>query len=115
MLTGKGIRHRRVLRSCNLCAGAFVRRLCTTRLETESQMQAGTARVIAATSPRLSDAQIAFCERALSAVDQDEGWRADLEKNQLSPAFTTGRETRKYRDNLDGPLKATLGDPGLLR
>jgi putative tricarboxylic transport membrane protein len=63
----------------------------------------------------LSDAQVAFWERALAIVDQDEGWRADLEKNVLSPAFTTGRETRKYWDSLDGPLKATLGDLGLLR
>jgi hypothetical protein len=36
---------------------------------------------------------------------------ADLEKNQLSPAFTAGRETRKYWDNLDGPLKAARAIP----
>ncbi len=63
----------------------------------------------------LSDGQIAYWERAFSAVDRDETWRAELEQNLWERQFTNSRETRKYWDDLAGPLKATLDDLGLLK
>jgi putative tricarboxylic transport membrane protein len=63
----------------------------------------------------MTDAQVAFWDRAFATVDQDPAWRADLEKNQLTPDLTNGRDTRKYWDDLAGPLRATLGDLGLLK
>ena len=63
----------------------------------------------------LAAPQVAFWERALAAVDQDPAWRADLDKNQLSPDFTNGRDTRKYWDELAGPLKSALDDLGLTK
>lgn len=59
--------------------------------------------------------QVAYWERALAAIDQDPSWRADLEKNQLAPDFTNGRDTRKYWDDFAGPLKSALDDLGLTK
>lgn len=63
----------------------------------------------------LNDAQIAYWERVLAGVDQDEGWRADAERDLLDRQFMNSRETRKYLDEFDAPLKAVLDDLGLLK
>lgn len=66
-------------------------------------------------APGLTAAQIAYWEGVLSGLDRDEGWRAYLEGNQLDRALMSGRDARKYMDDLAGPLKAVLGDLGLLK
>ena len=66
-------------------------------------------------APGLSAAQVAYWEGALAGLDRDEGWRAYLEQNQLERHLMNGREARKYMDDLAGPLKAVLGDLGLLK
>jgi len=63
----------------------------------------------------LSEAQTAYWERMLAAVDQDEDWRASAEKELLDRSFTTSRDSRKYFDNFEVPVKAVLGDLGLIK
>jgi putative tricarboxylic transport membrane protein len=66
-------------------------------------------------APGLGAAQVAYWEAVLAGVDRDEGWRAYLENNQLSRQLMSGRDARKYMDDLAGPLKAVLGDLGMLK
>ena len=63
----------------------------------------------------LSAAQIAYWEGVLAALDRDETWRAHLEKTQLDRVLLNGRDTLKYQEDLDGKLRAVLGDLGLLK
>lgn len=63
----------------------------------------------------LSAAQVAYWEGVLAGLDRDEGWRAYLEQNQLDRQLMSGREARKYMDDLAVPLRAVLGDLGLLK
>lgn len=63
----------------------------------------------------LSAAQVAYWEGVLAALDRDDTWRAHLEKTQLDRQLMTGKETLKYQDELDGKLRAVLGDLGLLK
>jgi len=65
--------------------------------------------------PGLSAAQVAYWEGVLAGLDRDESWRAHLEKTQLDRQLMNGREARKYQDELDGKLRAILGDLGLLK
>jgi putative tricarboxylic transport membrane protein len=59
--------------------------------------------------------QVAYWERAMAAVDKDETWRADLERNYWVGNFTNGRDTRKYWDDLSVQVRTTLDDLGLLK
>ena len=63
----------------------------------------------------LSAVQVAYWENVLNALDRDETWRAHLEKTQLDRHLMNGRETLKYQEELDGKLRAVLGDLGLLK
>jgi putative tricarboxylic transport membrane protein len=63
----------------------------------------------------LPPAQLAYWEGVFAALDKDESWRADLEKNLWVANFTNGRDTRKYWDELAVQLRATLDDLGLLK
>jgi len=65
--------------------------------------------------PGLSAAQVAYWEGVLAGLDRDESWRAHLEKTQLDRQLMNGRDARKYQDELDGKLRAILGDLGLLK
>jgi putative tricarboxylic transport membrane protein len=67
-------------------------------------------------APRdLTDAQVAYWEKVFAAIDQDERWHEEAEKNLLHRQFRTSRETGKYLADLEGPLKAVLGDLGMLK
>ncbi|MGQ0752256.1 MAG: Bug family tripartite tricarboxylate transporter substrate binding protein [Betaproteobacteria bacterium] len=63
----------------------------------------------------MSAAQVAYWEGVLAALDRDETWRAHLEKTQLDRVLLNGRDTLKYQADLDGKLRAVLGDLGLLK
>lgn len=63
----------------------------------------------------MSPAQIAYWEGVLATLDRDETWRAHLEKTQLDRVLMSGREALKYQEELDGKLRAVLGDLGLLK
>jgi putative tricarboxylic transport membrane protein len=60
-------------------------------------------------------AQVGYWESVLAALDRDETWRAHLEKTQLDRVLLNGRDTLKYQEDLDGKLRAVLGDLGLLK
>jgi putative tricarboxylic transport membrane protein len=66
-------------------------------------------------TPGLGASQIAYWESVLAALDADATWRAHLEKTQLDRELLSGREARKYQDELDGQLRAILGELGLLK
>jgi putative tricarboxylic transport membrane protein len=67
-------------------------------------------------APRgLSDAQIAYWEKVFAAIDQDERWQDEAEKNLLHRQFRASRDTRRYLGGLEGPLKAVLRDLGMLK
>jgi putative tricarboxylic transport membrane protein len=66
-------------------------------------------------TPKMPAAQAAYWEGVLAALDKDETWRAYVEKTQLERQFLNGREARQYKDELDGRLRAILGDLGLLK
>ncbi len=65
--------------------------------------------------PGLSAAQVAYWEGVLAVLDRDESWHAYLEQNQLSRQLMSGRDARKYMDDLAVPLRVVLGDLGLLK
>ncbi len=60
-------------------------------------------------------AQVAYWEGVFAALDQDESWRADLDKNLWVGHFLNGRDTRKYWDDLSVQVRAVLDDIGLLK
>lgn len=67
-------------------------------------------------APRdLTDAQTAYWEKVFAAIDQDERWHEEAEKNLLHRQFRMSRETRKYLSDLEGPLKAVLSELGMLK
>lgn len=67
-------------------------------------------------APRdLNDAQIAYWEKVFAAIDQDERWQEEAEKNLLHRQFRASRDTRKYLADLEVPLKAVLGELGMLK
>lgn len=59
--------------------------------------------------------QLAYWEAAFSKLDKDESWRADLDKNLWTANYTNSRDTRKYWEELNGQLRGTLDDLGLLK
>ena len=63
----------------------------------------------------LPAAQLAYWEGVFSALDKDESWRADLDRNLWVANYTNGRDTRKYWDDLAVQLRVTLDDLGLLK
>jgi len=67
-------------------------------------------------APReLKEPQIAYWEKVFAAIDQDERWQDEAEKNLLHRQFRASRDTRKYLGELEGPLKAVLSDLGMLK
>jgi len=65
--------------------------------------------------PGLSAAQVAYWEGVLAGLDRDDSWHAYLEQNQLDRKLMNGRDARQYMDELAVPLRAVLGDLGLLK
>jgi putative tricarboxylic transport membrane protein len=65
--------------------------------------------------PGLSAAQVAYWEGVLAGLDRDDSWHAYLEQNQLDRRLMNGRDARQYMDELAVPLRAVLGDLGLLK
>ena len=67
-------------------------------------------------APRdITETQIAYWEKVFAAIDQDERWHEEAEKLLLHRQLRTSRETRKYLADLEGPLKAVLGELGMLK
>jgi putative tricarboxylic transport membrane protein len=62
----------------------------------------------------IGEAQIAFWENVFTAVDQDPRWHEEGEKYLVDRQFRKSRETRKYLDDLDGPMKSLLNELGLI-
>jgi putative tricarboxylic transport membrane protein len=60
-------------------------------------------------------AQVSYWGAVFAEIARDERWRADLEKNHLSPDFMPGRETRKFWDDLSTPIRSTLEDLQLIK
>ena len=65
--------------------------------------------------PGMSAAQVAYWEGVLADLDRDESWQTYIERNQLDRRLMNGRDARKYMEDLDGPVKAVLGELGLLK
>src|ERR1035437_4315801 len=63
----------------------------------------------------LTDAQTADGENVFAAIDQDERWHEEGEKNLVYRQFRKSRETRKYLDDLEGQMKSLLGELGMLK
>ena len=63
----------------------------------------------------MQPAQVAYWEGVFSALDQDENWRADLDRNLWVAHFLNGRDTRQYWDDLSVQVRAVLDDIGLLK
>ena len=66
-------------------------------------------------APGMSAAQVAYWEGVLVRLDRDESWRAYVDKNELDRQLMNGREALDYLTELDGKLRAILGDLGLLK
>jgi putative tricarboxylic transport membrane protein len=66
-------------------------------------------------APGMSAAQVAYWEGVLARLDGDETWRAYVDKNELDRQLMNGREALDYLTELDGKLRAILGDLGLLK
>ena len=65
--------------------------------------------------PNLTPAQIAYWEAVLAGLDRDESWQSYVEQNQLDRRLMNGRDARKYMEDLDGPIRAVLGELGLMK
>lgn len=63
----------------------------------------------------LPAAQLAYWEGVFAALDKDESWRANLDRNLWVANYTNSRDTRKYWDDLAVQLRVTLDDLGLLK
>lgn len=63
----------------------------------------------------LAPAAIAYWENVFGAIDGDTRWHEEAEKNLLYRQFRKSRETREYLGELEEPLKAVLGDLGMLK
>lgn len=66
-------------------------------------------------APGLSAAQVAYWEGVLARLDADESWREYVDKNELDRDLMNGRQALQYLTELDGRLRAILGDLGLLK
>ena len=67
-------------------------------------------------APRdLTVLQIAYWEKVFAAIDQDERWQDEAEKNLLHRQFRASRDIRKYLGELEVLLKAVLADLGMLK
>jgi putative tricarboxylic transport membrane protein len=66
-------------------------------------------------APNLSAAQVAYWEGVLARLDGDESWREYVAKNELDRELMNGRAALQYLTELDGRLRAILGDLGLLK
>jgi putative tricarboxylic transport membrane protein len=66
-------------------------------------------------APNLSAAQVAYWEGVLARLDGDESWREYVDKNELDRELMNGRQALQYLSELDGKLRAILGDLGLLK
>ena len=62
----------------------------------------------------ITPAQILFWENTFAAIDQDPRWHEEGEKYLVHRQFRKSRETRKYLDDLDGPIKSLLDELGLI-
>jgi len=63
----------------------------------------------------LAESQVAYWENVFAAIDQDERWREHAEKSLVHLNFRRSRDTLKYWLDLEGPMKAVLGDLGMLK
>jgi len=63
----------------------------------------------------ISEPQIAYWQNVFAAIDQDERWHEEGEKYLVHRQFRKSRETRKYLDDLDGPIKSLLTDLRLMK
>ncbi len=63
----------------------------------------------------LSEAQVAFWENVFWVIDQDERWHAEGEKHVVERQFRRSRDSRKYLDDLDGPIKSLLAELGMVK
>ena len=59
--------------------------------------------------------QVTYWEGVFAALDKEESWRADLDRNLWMGHFLNGRDTRKYWDDLSVQVRAVLDDIGLLK
>jgi putative tricarboxylic transport membrane protein len=66
-------------------------------------------------APGLNAAQVAHWEGVLARLDGDEAWREYVNKNELDRELMNGRQALQYLTELDGRLRAILGDLGLLK
>jgi putative tricarboxylic transport membrane protein len=66
-------------------------------------------------SPGMTPAQVAYWEGVLARLDADEAWHAYIDQNELERDYMNGRAAYQYLENLDGKLRAILGDLGLLK
>jgi len=66
-------------------------------------------------APGLNAAHVAYWEGVLARLDGEESWRAYIDKNELDRELMNGREALQYLTELDGRLRAILGDLGLLK
>jgi len=66
-------------------------------------------------APGLGAAQVAYWEGVLARLDADEAWREYVDKNELDRELMNGRQALQYLTELDGKLRAILGDLGLLK
>ena len=62
----------------------------------------------------ISAPQVLFWENTFAAIDQDPRWHEEGEKYLVHRQFRKSRETRKYLDELDGPIKSLLDELGLV-
>jgi putative tricarboxylic transport membrane protein len=58
---------------------------------------------------------ITYWENVFGQIDNDPLWQEEAEKNLLHRQFRKSGETQAYLGELEGPLKAVLGDMGMLK
>ena len=63
----------------------------------------------------MAPGQVAYWEGVFTALDRDESWRADLDRNLWVAHYLNGRDTRQYWDELSVQVRAVLDDIGLLK
>jgi putative tricarboxylic transport membrane protein len=63
----------------------------------------------------LPPSAITYWENMFSAIDSDPRWQEEAEKNLLHRQFRKSRESEQYLAELEAPLKAVLGDLGMLK
>jgi len=63
----------------------------------------------------LSEAQVAFWDRAFGSIVATDAWSAELEKNTWGRVFKTSAETRRYLEEEHKLLEKILSDLGLVK